>query len=95
MDIELIKELSNLGGLFLGLLGAGYYIKWLSQQHRDERQQLLEHDRENDNALRALFEKTHTEYMNSQTRLNETLGAINVTISELRNEIKFHADRSK
>ena len=95
MDIELIKELSNLGGLFIGLLGAGYYIKWLRQQHRDERQQLLEHDRENDNALRSLFEKTHTEYMNSQTKLNETLGAINITISELRNEIKFHADRSK
>jgi len=90
MDIELIKELSNLGGLFIGLLGAGYYIKWLSQQHRDERQQLLEHDRENDNALRSLFEKTHTEYMASQTRLNETLGAINITIAELRSEIKLH-----
>jgi hypothetical protein len=44
MDIELIKELSNLGGLFIALIGAGWYVRYISDAHREERKILYDKD---------------------------------------------------
>jgi len=36
MDIGLIKELSNLGGLFIALIGAGWFVRYISDPQLDE-----------------------------------------------------------
>ena len=95
MDIEFIKELSNLGGMFLALCASAYFVKYTSDSHKSERQLLYQKNTENDQRLANLFEKTHTEYMQSMQQLNNTLSTMNTAITELRSEIKLQNERSR
>ena len=81
MDIEFIKELSNLGGMFLALCASAYFVKYTSDSHKSERQ--------------LLYQKTHAEYMQSMQQLNTTLSTMSTAITELRSEIKLQNERSR
>tara|TARA_Y100001937_G_C7026988_1_gene288238 strand:- start:284 stop:577 length:294 start_codon:yes stop_codon:yes gene_type:complete len=95
MDIEFIKELSNLGGMFLALCASAYFVKYTSDSHKNERSLLYQKDTENDQRLASLFEKTHAEYMASMQQLNMTLSTMSTAITELRSEIKIQNERQR
>lgn len=93
MDIEFIKELSNLGGMFLALCASAYFVKYTSDSHKQERQLLYQKDTDNDARLADLFANTHQEYMSSMQQLNATLSTMSTAITELRSEIKIQNER--
>jgi macrodomain Ter protein organizer (MatP/YcbG family) len=92
MDIELIKELSNLGGLFIALIGAGWYVRYISDAHREERKILYDKDSVNDEALRQLMSSSHNQLIQIMTGVNTTLKEMTVAISELKQTIE-HGER--
>ena len=83
IEASFIEMLSSLGGTMAALLCSFWYIKYLTDTHRQREELWINKDTEADKALRELQATSNAQLLSLLQSVNETLKNMTVAISEL------------
>jgi len=91
MTDQMLEMITNLGGTMTSLIACFWYIRYLTDTHRDRENQWMTKDTESDKALRELQSSSNAQLLGVLTSVNTTLKDMTVAISEL----KIHLENTK
>jgi|TARA_R110002020_G_scaffold465097_1_gene686291 hypothetical protein len=91
MTDQMLEMITNLGGTMTSLIACFWYIRYLTDTHRDRENQWMTKDTESDKALRELQSSSNAQLLGVLTSVNTTLKDMTVAISEL----KMHLENTK
>ena len=84
MQDQMVEMMTNLGGTMTSLVACFWYIKYLTDTHKDRENQWMVKDTESDKALRELQATSNSQLLGVLNSVNLTLKDMTVAISELK-----------
>ena len=91
MTDQMLDMITNLGGTMTSLIACFWYIRYLTDTHRERENQWMQKDTESDKALRELQATSNSQLLGVLNSVNLTLKEMTVAISEL----KMHLEDKK
>ena len=84
MQDQMMEMMTNLGGTMTSLVACFWYIKYLTDTHKERQKLRMSKDTESDKALRDLQSTSNAQLLGVLNSVNDTLKNMTVAISELK-----------
>ena len=84
MQDQMMEMMTNLGGTMTSLVACFWYIKYLTDTHKERETLWMSKDTESDKALRDLQSTSNAQLLGVLNSVNDTLKNMTVAISELK-----------
>tara|TARA_A100001015_G_scaffold314157_1_gene422988 strand:+ start:209 stop:487 length:279 start_codon:yes stop_codon:yes gene_type:complete len=84
MQDQMMEMMTNLGGTMTSLVACFWYIKYLTDTHKERENLWMSKDTESDKALRELQSTSNAQLLGVLNSVNSTLKDMTVAISELK-----------
>jgi hypothetical protein len=82
MPEQMVEMMTNLGGTMTSLVACFWYIKYLTDSHKDREIMWMNKDTESDKALRELQSSTHSQLLSILTSVNTSFKDMTVAIEQ-------------